>query len=265
MTPLAHQIGKLILNKTPVAAHLHWGQLYDETHFFEISEVWPLVMDLARSIRETGNRTDTAFLAAPRMWIETTGIRSEGFSREAVLLEDLGDGNCRATHFGMARYGDGDGYCLTRPDNQGLAQCVFPLVAESQREVRGAILSAAEGYLGRLDPDEIWAALAIINTPRLIGRKQRMPHRGLERRLAAAKGMVGKFPLRAWTELKLSVAAMMTESDGTVHEAHYTGEKCLHFCRAHIRVKNGRLEQVKAHWRGNPALGLKRTRYKVVS
>jgi hypothetical protein len=58
---------------------------------------------------------------------------------------------------------------------------------------------------------------------------------------------------------------MLTEADGTVHEAHYTGEKCLHFCRSHLRVRNGRLEQVKAHWRGNPSLGIKQTRYKLVA
>jgi hypothetical protein len=46
-------------------------------------------------------------------------------------------------------------------------------------------------------------------------------------------------------------------------EGHLTGEKCLHFVRTFLRVRMGQLEYVDAHWRGNPALGMKRSRYRL--
>jgi hypothetical protein len=106
------------------------------------------------------------------------------------------------------------------------------------------------------------AALALINTPRIIGRRQHMPHQGMQRKIAAGKKMVGKFPLKAWTEIKLEV--MPPVIDGGQHEARLTGGKALHFCRAHLRIRMGHLERVSAHWRGDPSLGIKQTRYSVI-
>lgn len=134
---------------------------------------------------------------------------------------------------------------------------------------------AAQQALGRMVP-MIYGALALINTPRLIGRRQHMPHAGLQRRLAAERGMVGKFPLRGWTEIVLEVTPPII-ADEQMHEARLTGGRCLHFCREHLRIVggvvvtiNGRREviggketKVKAHWRGDAALGIKRTRYRL--
>lgn len=106
------------------------------------------------------------------------------------------------------------------------------------------------------------SALAIINTPRIIGRRQHMPHAGLQRKIAAAHGMVGKFPLRGWTEIMLEVTPPQM-ADGQIHETRLTGQKCLHFCRRHLRIRNGSLEMVRDHWRGDPALGIKQSRYRL--
>lgn len=100
-------------------------------------------------------------------------------------------------------------------------------------------------------------AIGLINTPGIIGIKQHAPHK------AVARMMAGRFPLRGWSEITLK------------HETvHYTGpiiqsgpafHKCLHFVRSHKRhYKDGRVSIIPAHWRGDPALGIKRTRYKVV-
>jgi len=104
--------------------------------------------------------------------------------------------------------------------------------------------------------------LVLINSPRIIGRRQYMPNVGLERELTRGFGR-GKFPLHAWTEIKLEVAKPPEIDDGEPHEAHLTGRRALHFCRKHIRIRNGQLEYVSAHWRGDPALGIKRARYSV--
>ncbi|QPF81665.1 hypothetical protein IC762_17725 [Bradyrhizobium genosp. L] len=104
--------------------------------------------------------------------------------------------------------------------------------------------------------------LAMINTPRIIGRCQHMPHAGLARDLRKRFG-AGRFPLRAWTEIQLKVTPP-EQGEGEA-EAHLTGARALHFCRAHLRVRLGRLELVSSHWRGDPALGIKQSKYRLVS
>lgn len=271
MTPLALAMSRMLLDGTkhPQFVGLSADWLLRDVHHFEFTAIQDVVRTLSAEIRESGTLDQGAFLPAPRTWIEVrrngpeweeSGMRD----RVAVLLESVEDGLCRATVFGRIEFESGVGWCNRTPEG-ALMQYHFPLRAEGAREMRAAVLAEAEGHGGMMPVEEIYATLAIINSPRLLGRKQHMPHRGLEKALARAKGSVGKFPLRAWTELTLSLSAMLTEADGTVHEAHLTGEKCLHFCRAHLRVRNGRLEQVKAHWRGNPALGIKRTRYRLVA
>lgn len=110
---------------------------------------------------------------------------------------------------------------------------------------------------------EVAKRLFLINTPRIIGKKVHQPHAGLARKVASAQGMTGKFPLHAWTEIKLWCDAddiSEISSDDEI-EAHFTGQRCLHFVRSFLRWRNGQLERVKAHWRGNPALGMRRSRY----
>ena len=109
----------------------------------------------------------------------------------------------------------------------------------------------------------LYGLLAIINTPRVIMRRQHMPHAGLQRALIASRRITGKYPLLAWQELQLKVQP--PDIDESDHEAHLTGARALHFCRAHLRIRLGRLELVSAHWRGDPALGIKQTRYRVVA
>jgi hypothetical protein len=110
---------------------------------------------------------------------------------------------------------------------------------------------------------KIYAALALINSPRIIGRRQHMPHERVEREKLKALGLIGKFPLHAWTEIILKVAPPDERTGEPASEAHLVGEKCLHFVRTFLRVRMGQLEYVESHWRGNPALGMKRSRYRL--
>jgi hypothetical protein len=106
----------------------------------------------------------------------------------------------------------------------------------------------------------IASLLPFINTPRVIGRTQHMPHAGLERRLLRSMG--GRFAVHAWHEIRLHVTPPDISEDD--HEAHLTGQRALHFCRAHLRIRLGQLQLVSAHWRGDAALGIKQARYKMV-
>lgn len=220
----------------------------DDLHCFDLFEIREMIQDLQAHIHEHGTvAAGMDFLPAPRTWLEL------GVYREGVLA--------RPARFGIFLEQHGE----TASVSFVLKHGAFPVGAISLAEPLKVLPGKGHPITGEMHIyREIYAALAIINAPRLIGRIQHMPHRGLEQRLAKAKGFVGKFPLHAWTEIKLSVADIGKRADGTEHEAHHTGEKCLHFCRAHLRIRNGKLERVSAHWRGNPALGMKRSKYAVV-
>lgn len=119
------------------------------------------------------------------------------------------------------------------------------------------------------DPDEaalaalvVSVCLAIINTPRLISRREHPPHRGLRREMARSD--CSNIELRAWTEIRLEVTPRLATGDLSMPE-RLTGRKCLHFCRSHLRVQNGRLVVVRPHWRGDAALGVKQQDYRVVA
>ena len=110
----------------------------------------------------------------------------------------------------------------------------------------------------------LYAVLSMINTPRVVGRRIHQPHAGLQRKVAAAHSMPGKYPLRAWHELVLEVKPPRDESEREPQQTILTGGKALHFVRAYLRISGGHLQLVSAHWKGDPALGLKQTRYRVV-
>lgn len=101
-------------------------------------------------------------------------------------------------------------------------------------------------------------ALDLINTPGLIGLKQRDINRGLVRKLNRA----GSYPLLAWSEVVLKHQTRLASPEERLSGATY--HKCLHFVRSHLRhYQDGRVTTIPAHWRGDPALGIKRTRYRL--
>lgn len=105
-------------------------------------------------------------------------------------------------------------------------------------------------------------ALDLINTPGLVGLRQHDPHRGLARKLYAFRS--GSYPLRGWSEIVLKHQTRVIEDEERHTGATY--HKCLHFVRSHLRhFRNGRVTVIPAHWRGDPALGIKRTRYRVAA
>lgn len=131
---------------------------------------------------------------------------------------------------------------------------------EAQRD-----LEAVEAKHGVLQMANRFIGLAVltldlINTPGLVGLKQRDINRGLARKLAA----VGRYPSMAWSEVVLKhetrFAAPGERLTGTTHH------KCLHFVRSHLRhYRDGKVTVIPAHWRGDAAIGIKRTRYSVAA
>lgn len=199
------------------------------------------------------------FLPAPKTWIEWDA--KQYGERVAVMLEERDEEQVDATMFwknaaqplGILRpktcdiETPGGMYCF--PETM-VSYCVKHGMDAGQFAL--ATMQAAHGIL------------VLINSPKIIGRRQYMPNLSFERRLTKQLG-VGKFPLHAWTELKLSVAKPPEIDDGEPHEAHLTGKRALHFCRKHLRIRLGKLEYVSAHWRGDPALGIKQKRYRLTA
>lgn len=259
MTPLARELAKQLL--LPVRERSpFWRDNADtlrailtDTHFFEVTAVLGLV-DVVHQTSQDWFDART-FLPAPRIWIEWD---NPAFGRSAVFMADRGDGwaDCHlfwpeaACRAGKASYnGDYD-------------------VPPHQLLIPDPVLAAFGPKAKNLPEIYICTAhhlLVIINSPNIVGRTTLLPHRGLERNLKNRFPEFGEYPLHAWNELKLEVNLRHhDEQSGDVEEAHLTGKKCLHFCRAHLRVRLGKLELVSSHWRGDPSLGIRRTRYKVV-
>jgi hypothetical protein len=268
MTPLAHRITKeltLPAKRRTFVDGCGLLQNMRDVHCFDLSSVTDLLQEMSASAWEHNIGIDDtlAFLPAPRTWIEW----QVGDSRWAVLLEQTRApvrslGSKTATV--MTAVAGGAGHCFFSPAavfTMRLDVPSFPcdkflalMWPESLEDDQ--YTDVLVHYLGLVP-----FALALINTPRIIGRRQHMPHRGLERALLSQKKVIGSFPLHAWTEIILEVTPPR-EADGEHEfEAHLTGRRALHFVRAHLRIRGGTLEFVKSHWRGDAALGIRQSRY----
>jgi hypothetical protein len=108
--------------------------------------------------------------------------------------------------------------------------------------------------------------LLLVNQPRILGMETHMAKPGFQRALAKKLGG-GSFPYKGWTTLTLKVRDpelwdLEPEFQGT-RETYLSARRAQHFVRKFSRIRRGKLEYVKAHWRGDPSLGMKNTRYKV--
>jgi len=256
MTPLAAYLMKQVLAR-PKHREGIWrdpkniGDLrfaLQDIHCFEITACAPLIHDFLQLYR----RPDVGaalfdklgFLPAPKTWLEW---KDHNGHRVALLIRQVPDID------DMDR-ADTTCYCAA-----GLVRCGSISPSTGKIYVQPGYRDAP--HIRKIVSFAVFV-LPLINSPHIIGRRQHMPNAGLERSLTRGFG-AGKFPLHAWTEIKLEVNKPIDIDDGEPHEAHLTGKRALHFCRKHIRIRGGQLEYVRAHWRGDPALGIKQSRYTV--
>lgn len=263
MTPLAAYLAKQIVARPKHREHI-WAEpqnlkilrsAIEDIHCFEVTNILPMLVEFKDTFLRQPERTESlfetySFLPAPKTWIEW---RHGSGNRVAVLVEELTEGaagvtffcEMMATNLGQISTSSGDFF------DYGGKRYLPNFMTHS---------IGADTFSGLISFAHIM--LLLINSPRIIGRRQHMPNAGLERRLARGLG-AGSFPLQAWTEILLRVSKPVEIDDGEPHEAHLTGRRALHFCRKHIRIRNGKLEYVSAHWRGDPAIGIKQSRYVV--
>jgi len=220
----------------------------EDIHCFDISACAPLIHDFMQLYQRPDAATALfdrlGFLPAPKTWLEWKD--SHG-NRVAMLIRQVPDID------GIDR-ADTTAFCA-----EGSVRCGS--ISPSYGKIYVEPAYRGDVHTRKLVSFAVFV-LPLINSPHIIGRRQFMPNVGLERRLTRGFGR-GKFPLHAWTEIRLEVNKPPEIDDGMPHEAHLTGKRALHFCRKHIRIRRGQLEYVSAHWRGDPALGIKRSRYTV--
>jgi len=278
MTPLAQSLAKQLLMR-PKDRDPFWRddrkttglrECLTDLHCFDVTDCRPLIADLTERVcylnskkRNAALFSSLSFLPAPKTWIEW--LDPEG-PRFGVLLQQCDKPEvptnttpvkdpaavmlfCKQKNRYIVKR---IGFISTTTDDRAMTDEPIPIDLIGQPNVNPATHFVIRAQL----------CLLLINSPHIIGRKQYEPHRGLEKSLLRQFGP-GKFPLHAWTEIRLHVSKPPEIDDGEPHEAHLTGKRALHFVRKHIRIRLGQLEYVTAHWRGDPALGIKQTRYRV--
>ena len=257
---------------------------------FEVTAVAELSHELAQQAYERGNVVEAlAFLPAPVTWLEQRYTRADGKSAlHAYLLVDQGDNTATLTStVGVDTNGrtafipipqgslrlfdaaDPDGAAI---DSVIATQDVVDVGSWARQLVRDlyptrsgvqipprvidhdAALDAAQTRMWGL-----YATLSLINSPRIVGRSEHKASSGLSKFLARKSG--APFQLLPWHEIFLDITPP-PEAE-TEAGTRLTGPRALHFCRQHIRIKRGRLEMVRAHYRGSAEVGIGRASYTV--
>lgn len=99
----------------------------------------------------------------------------------------------------------------------------------------------------------IWCTLALLNTKRLIDVRDADLSRINKARMAHKKPPILQFKM---------VSINIDRSDfGRSFVKHETDQRALHHVRAFLRLRRGRVELVRPHWRGNPRFGVVVHRY----
>lgn len=269
MTPLAFELLRDLqtpgafrfTDHEPDAYHCKkWAKYFRsflwQARFFDCAAMTTEIANIAQKISDQFSRNrhfarKLAFLPHANTWIELDlGVSDPRMGRRVAILATGLEGDSTHDTSVLFVFRRGSGWWI---------------VPATKDDVGGVPMAESAGVptSGMLEPFMLYAALAFINTPRVIGRRTHFPHLRAEREKIKQLGLVGKFPLRAWTEIILKVQLPDDKTGEPSQEAHLTGERCQHFCRTYLRVKNGTIEYVEGHWRGNPALGMKRSRYRL--
>lgn len=258
---------------------------------FEITAVRELADDLGQQALERGNVIESlAFLPAPVTWLEHRYTREDGTPAvHAHMLVDRGDNTASVTStvgceingrtvfipipLGNLRLLD-----EADPDGWAIDATLVTDGIDSQTHARNLMRGlypfrpSVEAPRETADPDkrlddaqarswQLYATLSLINSPRIVARSEHKASSGLGKFLNRKGG--GPYNLLPWHEVFLDITPPpeATEADGG--GSRLTGPRALHFCRQHIRIKRGRLEMVRAHYRGSADVGIAQTQYRV--
>lgn len=250
MTPLARDLAednaRPLFKKTWQTDMADIGDI-TQFHCFDVTGVWKQILDIGKELRAAHMvPKQLMFLPSEKTWVEY---------RDAVIplafafikVQDgiaLFQAACKTLEFvGTVNFDEGT---MTFND---LGPRLFG--KEADDNARTIVTLTA-------------AILTIINSPRGVSIKTHQPHSGFQKILARARGQAGKYPLPDWHEVTLSVGQMVDRSS-TNSNIGIGHKKAWHFVRTHLRkMSNGNLIPVIEHYRGDPMIGIRKKRYKVV-
>lgn len=261
VTPLARRVINQVIAKPVERTMVDYGKLLnqmDDIHCFEVTEVVESANEIVKKGELEGLKMlgeTMGFLPAPKTWIEWevhTG------SRCGFLLQETPDKNYAKVNLVVGSFID----LISLPDYFHL-----PLIENKNMVGRNIVTPPDMNPASVEDCMKVaiilMGVLAFINSPKIIGQKQHMPSQNLERKLLKNRKNIGVFPLHAWKEIILRITPPEDASNKESKEAHLTGNKALHWCRAHLRLQYGKLVVVRGHWRGDASLGIEQRKYRL--
>lgn len=278
MTPLARRIVKTLTNKrSDLIDECGLLRMMSDIHCFECTDVIPIATMLKAQVREKGSDARTTFLPAPKTWIEAAQTPSDlgldmpgrGLIRFGALLVEIPETKqaqvfCATDIGGRIRCSSWDDEFLDLEFEPYTREELSSYKYLRKRYCDTIGFDEAKGTLWNANfifhEECLIALLALINSPHIVDRTTHVAPKTLERKiLAQHRGESYRF--LDWSEIKLNIGT--DNLSGSSSARRLTGQKALHFCRSYVRIKRGKLEIVRSHWRGNAANGIGRADYTV--
>jgi hypothetical protein len=251
MTPLAKRVWKRLYRPQPGRQFADAGLLripFASTHFFDVSDVTALAAEIGTLVNERLRDIGGQCLPFPVTWMEFS--TKEGTPCAFVLVETE---DCFRAHLILV---------------QGWFSRFIATIPLDRAPSAGDVLQLSDLALGaaELTNDTIFAftLLHLINSDHTVvthtARRETAP---IARSILKRSRSEGAFPLRGWTEITLTAFHHREiEENGVGGVARRV---CEHWVRKHPRhLRDGRVIWIPAHKRGDKALGIKQTRYRVV-
>lgn len=199
------------------------------------------------------------FLPAETTWIDMTAYPPAGgidTARQGVLMI----GRDKSVVKGEALY---IAYMRRAPGHEadwgggGFLQVGFTFdltkgtIARAAYDQQNALFREAGGNL-RTIASTLWSAIALMNTRRISDIRDADLSK-----INRARHKAGRPPI-----LQYKVVSIMLDRETvSPSRAAATGEMPLHHVRTFLRIKRGKVELVRPHWRGNPRFGVIVHRY----
>lgn len=200
-------------------------------------------------IRAVRSMARNLFLPGYNTWVEWTDDTG-----------DFGGGRVGALLMGAWMANEDGHVTIASPRSLTMGSITMfrrPIVTPSFGILWRSDFSLAKNDIGEFQYEQacawIWTAIAMINTPRVA----RIESVSVDRINRARRN---RPPVLSYANVMLTVDAGEAAQGA---QNKLTGKKALHHVRAFMRLKRGRVEIVKPHWRGNPTYGVRLTRHTV--
>ena len=278
MTPLALKIVRRLLAGPRTAEVLEGLKKFERAKCFDLTPVASLLnptMDTLRGRQSSGDIKDVLtasepligehtrrmcvehggllFCPAPTTWVEydMKDLYPEAAGRGVRLgffAEDEESRILFTLNIWNSRRAASQGFLYLDPDGEHffIGAYVYP---ETDAHLVDADSNCDAAF-------HVAAALLIINAPYGVKRVTSPPHKEVQRE--ARRAGTGAFQPVHTIYLDKSARA---PGDGSGERG---APKAFHFCRSHLRhLASGATTRIRAHWRGDPSLGIVQSNYKV--